>query len=215
MGSILTAHKDFSQEDSTFFVRLVNRWRLEPGERVGDKTRPVTPITFYIDPNVPATVSRSHEGRRRGVERGVREPPAGAARSARSICPRMPIRKTSGTRRCAGTCPTSRDTAPSVPSTVDPRTAEILDADILFEASMFAGFRNTWRDVMRHPLGRRKRSSRRSVSGRSSSRRAVARSRDSRRRFAAQGSLLRAALVARGRDRAGPGGSRCATSTRR
>jgi hypothetical protein len=28
VGSILTAHKDFSQEDSTFFVRLVNRWRL-------------------------------------------------------------------------------------------------------------------------------------------------------------------------------------------
>jgi hypothetical protein len=31
------------------------------------------------------------------------------------------------------------------PSTVDPRTGEVLDADILFEASMFANYKNNWR----------------------------------------------------------------------
>ena len=34
------------------------------------------------------------------------------------------------------------------PSKVDPRTGEILDADILFEADMFRSFRNTWRNIV-------------------------------------------------------------------
>ena len=34
------------------------------------------------------------------------------------------------------------------PSKVDPRTGEILDADILFEANGFRGFRNTWRNIV-------------------------------------------------------------------
>ena len=53
VGNFWTVHKDFSQEDSSAFVHYVNRWRLEPGERVGDLVRPVKPITYYIDPNVP------------------------------------------------------------------------------------------------------------------------------------------------------------------
>jgi uncharacterized protein DUF5117/uncharacterized protein DUF5118 len=53
VGSFWTIHKDFSQEDSSAFVRYVNRWRLEPGERVGDLWRPKKPIIYYIDPNVP------------------------------------------------------------------------------------------------------------------------------------------------------------------
>src|SRR5688500_20139469 len=53
VGNFLTAHKDFSQDDSTFFVRMVNRWRLERGEQVGDKWRPKQPIMYYIDHTVP------------------------------------------------------------------------------------------------------------------------------------------------------------------
>ena len=34
------------------------------------------------------------------------------------------------------------------PSKVDPRTGEILDADILFEANGFRSFRNTWRNIV-------------------------------------------------------------------
>ena len=72
VGNILTVHKDFSQDDSTFFVRMVNRWRLERGEQVGDKLRPKQPITYYIDNTVPPQLPRCDEGRRRGVEHGVR-----------------------------------------------------------------------------------------------------------------------------------------------
>ena len=34
------------------------------------------------------------------------------------------------------------------PSVVDPRTGEILDADILFESTMFSGFRSAWRNLV-------------------------------------------------------------------
>jgi hypothetical protein len=34
------------------------------------------------------------------------------------------------------------------PSVVDPRTGEVLDADILFEATMFYNFRNAWRNLV-------------------------------------------------------------------
>src|SRR5699024_8102298 len=34
------------------------------------------------------------------------------------------------------------------PSIVDPRTGEILDADILFEANMILGFKNYWRNMV-------------------------------------------------------------------
>jgi hypothetical protein len=34
------------------------------------------------------------------------------------------------------------------PSIVDPRTGEILDADMLYEANMFLSFRNTYRDIV-------------------------------------------------------------------
>ena len=59
-----------------------------------------------------------------------------------------PTRMTFGTLRCVGIRRTNRDTALSEPSVVDPRTGEILDADILFEASMIGNFRNTWRNVL-------------------------------------------------------------------
>ena len=53
VGQFWTIHKDFSQEDSSAYVRYVNRWRLEPGERAGDLWRPKRPITYYIDHTVP------------------------------------------------------------------------------------------------------------------------------------------------------------------
>ena len=147
VGNFLTVHKDFSQDDSTFFVRMVNRWRLEPGERVGDKFRPKQPITYYIDPNGARSVPRGDEGRRRGLERGLRgrrlgrrHPRAGPARPTpmpddiRYATLRWNVSDQPGYGAIG-------------PSTVDPRTGEVLDADILFESTMFGELPNTWRNV--------------------------------------------------------------------
>jgi len=146
VGNFWTVHKDFSQEDSTTFVRLVNRWKLEPGERVGDKYRPKNPITYYIDPNVP-------EAYRPGFKAGVEAwnaafEAAGWVGAIRALD--LPADADAEDIRFA-TLRWNVSDQPGYgaigPSTVDPRTGEVLDADILFESTMFGGFRNSWRNV--------------------------------------------------------------------
>ena len=146
VGNFWTVHKDFSQEDSTTFVRLVNRWKLEPGERVGDKYRPKSPITYYIDPNVP-------EAYRPGFKAGVEAwnaafEAAGWVGAIRALD--LPADADAEDIRYA-TLRWNVSDQPGYgaigPSTVDPRTGEVLDADILFESTMFGGFRNSWRNV--------------------------------------------------------------------
>lgn len=147
VGSFQTVHKDFSVEDSTFFRRYVNRWRLERGERVGDRWRPVEPIVYHIDHNVP---DEYRGWFKEGVEAWnaafeaagwegaivARDLPEGAD----------PDDLQYSTLRWN----TSDDPGYGAigPSKVDPRTGETLDADILFEAQMFMGFRNTWRNLV-------------------------------------------------------------------
>lgn len=147
VGNFWTVHKDFSQEDSTTFVRLVNRWRLEPGERAGDKFRPKNPITYYIDPNVPT-------GYRAGFKAGVEAwnaafEAAGFVGAIRALD--LPADADAEDIRYA-TLRWNVSDQPGYgaigPSTVDPRTGEVLDADILFESTMFGGFRNAWRNLV-------------------------------------------------------------------
>jgi hypothetical protein len=147
VGNFWTVHKDFSDTDSTFFVRMVNRWRLEKGEKVGDRWRPEEPITYYIDPNVP-------EEYRGAMKEGVE-----AWNSAFEAAGWVDAIRAKDLPEDAEAedlrYPTLRwnvSDQPSYgaigPSVVDPRTGEILDADILFEASMFLGTKNTWRDFV-------------------------------------------------------------------
>ncbi|GMR12677.1 MAG: zinc-dependent metalloprotease [Gemmatimonadota bacterium] len=147
VGNFWTVHKDFAQEDSTFFRRYVNRWRLERGERAGDKWRPVEPITYYIDPNVP---DEYRGGFKAGVEAWNRAfEAAGWVDAIRALD--LPEGADPEDIRYA-TLRWNVSDRPGYgaigPSMVDPRTGEILDADILFEANMFAGLRNTWRNMV-------------------------------------------------------------------
>ena len=147
VGNFWTVHKDFSQEDTTAFVRFVNRWRLEPGEQVGNLWRPKQQITYYIDPNVPDPYrAYMKEGvlmwnaafEAAGWKDAVRvlDLPAGAdAEDIRYATLRWNVSDQPGYGAIG-------------PSVVDPRTGEVLDADILFEASMFSNFRNAWRNLV-------------------------------------------------------------------
>jgi hypothetical protein len=147
VGNFWTVHKDFSQTDSTFFRRMVNRWRLERGERVGDRWRPVRPITYYIDHTVPdpyrAWFKEGVEAWNTAFEAAGWE---GAVRAADLPDGADPDDLQYATLRWN----TSDQPGYGAigPSTVDPRTGETLDADILFEANMFMGFRNTWRNLV-------------------------------------------------------------------
>ncbi|HJS43916.1 MAG TPA: zinc-dependent metalloprotease [Gemmatimonadales bacterium] len=147
VGNFLTVHKDFSQDDTTTFVRLVNRWRLEKGEQVGNLWRPKKPITYYIDPNVP-------EPYRTYMKEGVEMwNPAFEAAGWKDALRAEPLPQGADPEDIR--YPTLRWNVSDQPgygaigpSVVDPRTGEVLDADILFEASMFSGFRNAWRNLV-------------------------------------------------------------------
>jgi hypothetical protein len=128
-------------------VRYVNRWRLEPGEKVGDLWRPKKAITYYIDPNVP---DEYRPYLKAGVEVWNRAFEAAGWKDAIKAEPLPEGADPEDIRY-----PTLRWNVSDQPgygaigpSVVDPRTGEVLDADILFEATMFNGFRNAWRNIV-------------------------------------------------------------------
>jgi len=147
VGNFMTVHKDFSAEDSTFFRRYVNRWRLEPGERVGDRWRPLEPITYYIDRTVP---DEYRDWFKEGVENwNTAFEAAGWVDAIRALD--LPEDADPNDIRYSvlrWNTSDDPDYGAIGPSKVDPRTGEILDADILFEANGFRGFRNTWRNIV-------------------------------------------------------------------
>jgi hypothetical protein len=201
VGNFLTVQKDFSQDDSTFFVRMVNRWRLERGEPAGDKWRPKQPITYYIDHTVP---QRYRAAMKAGVEAwNAAFDAAGWVGAIRALD--LPADADPDDIRYA-TLRWNTSDQPGYgaigPSTVDPRTGEVLDADMLYEASMFANYKNNWRrlaspvtagEAFEQALGVgafEARSDRHELAGFIDA-------------FEAQGATLRAALIARGE--LGPG----------
>ena len=201
VGNFLTVHKDFSKDDSTFYVRMVNRWRLERGEQAGDKWRPKQPITYYIDHTVP---ERYRAAMKSGVEAwNAAFEAAGWVGAIRALD--LPADADPDDLRYA-TLRWNTSDQPGYgaigPSTVDPRTGEVLDADMLYEASMFANFKNNWRhlaspvtaaDAFEQALGVgtfEARNDRYELAGFIEA-------------FQAQGATLRAALIARGE--LGPG----------
>ncbi len=148
-GYFMTVHKDFSDESDDFFKRYVNRWRLECEGEVdkGELCTPKKPITYYIDHTVP---EKYREAMMNGVEawsdafedagfkNAVRAKMLPDSVMAEDI--RYPTLRWSTSDQ-----PYYGAIGPSV---VDPRTGEIMDADILFEASMLLGDKNTYRNLV-------------------------------------------------------------------
>ena len=142
VGYFVSAMKDFSRDTAQgFFVRRINRWRLEkqrPGSAVSE---PVTPITFYLDRTIP-TEWRPYvragilEWNRAFLEAGFRDairvldPPEDASWSAADA-------RYSTVRWTA----THRSAYAIGPTSVDPRTGEILNADILISAAWIQRWR--------------------------------------------------------------------------
>ena len=120
-------------------------------------SEPVKPIVYYLDRTIPEKF-KPWVKRRREVAEGVR-PPASATRSSRWTARRKARASIRGraTARSAGSRRTSRRSAPS-DRRVDPRTGEIFDADILFEASMFQNYSNAYRRYWPAPSSSRSRS---------------------------------------------------------
>jgi hypothetical protein len=149
LGYFMTVHKDFTDTGDEFFQRYVNRWRLEcdgePG--IDGLCDPKQPIIYYLENTIP---ERYRQPMMEGVEAwsdAFEE--AGFRNAVRAEM--LPDSISAGDIRYS-TLRWNVSDQPGYgaigPSVVDPRTGEILDADQLYEASMFLGFRNTYREIV-------------------------------------------------------------------
>jgi hypothetical protein len=142
VGYFVSAIKDFSRDTAeSFFVRYVNRWRLEKRDPVAAISEPVNPIVYYIDRTVPTewrpwVRAGILEWNRAFEEAGFRnaiqvfDAPDDSLWSAEDA-------RYSTVRWTA----TNRSVYAVGPSNVDPRTGEILNADVLVSAAWI----QTWR----------------------------------------------------------------------
>jgi hypothetical protein len=153
-GYFLTVMKDFSRDTKeTFFVRYVNHWRLEKKDPTAAVSEPVKPIVYYIDRTVP---EKYRESIKQGIERWqksfeaagfknailAKDPPADADWDPEDV-------RYSTIRWITSSPPVFGAIGPS---RVDPRTGEILDADILIEASIVQRRWRIYQNLMGNPV---------------------------------------------------------------
>jgi hypothetical protein len=148
VGYFLGATKDFSRDEKeNFWLRHVNRWRLEKKDASAAVSEPVKPIVYYIDKTVP---DKFRPWVKAGVEKWqmafeqagfknaivAKDAPADDADWDPEDVRYSTIRWIVSNEPSFGAIG---------PSRVDPRTGEIFDSDLLFEASMFQNYANSYR----------------------------------------------------------------------
>jgi hypothetical protein len=140
IGYFLTAIKDYSgsPRDETRYVRYVNRWNLAKADPSLDVSPPAKPIVFYLDKNIPVRY-------RRYVREGILE--WNRAFEKLGIVDALVVRQQTDSNEFAAFDPedvrynffrwvTTDNAFAMGPSRANPRTGEILDADIIFDDSL-------------------------------------------------------------------------------
>ena len=142
VGYFISAIKDFSRDTAdNFFVRYVNRWRLDKKNPGAALSEPAQPIVYYIDRTVPvewrpAVRAGILEWNRAFEDAGFRDAirvldaPDDSAWSAADA--RYSTVRWTATNGAAYAI---------APINVDPRTGEILNADILISATWIQRWR--------------------------------------------------------------------------
>lgn len=146
VGYFLTVIKDFSdKDDDQHFVRLITRWDLQKRDPKIDLSPPREPIVFYIEKTVPVFL-------RPTVEAGILEWNKAFEKIGYSGAIRVEQEEEVEQKYDLPIDPedvnynffrwiTAEAGFAMGPSRVDPRSGQILDADILFDAS----FLDTWK----------------------------------------------------------------------
>ena len=142
VGYFVSAIKDFSRDTAeSFFVRLVNRWRLEKRNPNAPVSEPVKPIVYYIDHTVP---SEWRPWVRAGILEWNRAFEEAGFRNAIQVldAPEDTLWSAEDARySTVRWTATNRSVYAVGPTNVDPRTGEILNADVLVSAAWI----QTWR----------------------------------------------------------------------
>lgn len=149
VGHFLDAVRDFSRDKQpTPYVRYVNRWRLEKKEPTAAVSEPVKPIVFYIDHSVPHAyrpyVKEGIEAWNKGFEAaGIRN--AIVAREA----PEDSLWAAEDARYSTVKWTAAHEMGYAIgPSQTDPRTGEILNADILISSTFVTGWGNEYAELV-------------------------------------------------------------------
>ena len=144
VGYFVTALKDFSQQvDEDRFVRYINRWQLEKADPSAAISPPKKPIVFWIERTVPF---RHRQPIREGIEAWneafekagfataieVRQQPDAADWDPEDVNYNTFRWITAGQSFAMG------------PSRVNPRTGQILDADIIFDGDFLQFWRQQY-----------------------------------------------------------------------
>lgn len=148
VGYFTDAQRDFSrQTNANQMVQYVNRWRLEKKEPDAALSDPIQPIVFYIDHTVPhelrTWVKEGIEGWQKAYEAAgftnaiiAREAPDDSTWSAEDM--RYSTVRWSAAHQMGYAIG---------PSQTDPRTGEILNADILLSAVFMQGWGREWSEL--------------------------------------------------------------------
>src|SRR5947199_4837029 len=147
VGYFVSAMKNFSRDTAeTFFVRYVNRWRLEKKDPSAAVSDPVKPITYYLDRTIPLEW-------RPYVRDGILEWngafEAAGIRNAIQVldAPDDTLWSAEDARYSTVRWMANNAFTYAIgPSDVDPRTGEILNADILVAASWIQAWQGEYRD---------------------------------------------------------------------
>jgi len=144
VGYFVTALKDFSQQvEEDRFVRYINRWQLEKADPKAAISPPKKPIVFWIEKTVPF---RYRPAIRKGIESWNEAfEKAGFAnaievRQQPDVTDWDPEDVNYNTFRWI----TSGQGFAMGPSRVNPRTGQILDADIIFDADFLQFWRREY-----------------------------------------------------------------------
>ncbi len=148
VGHFLDAQRDFSRDrEEATFVRYITRWRLEKKDHAATVSEPVNPIVYYIDHSVPMEYRRYV---REGIEAWNKAFEAAGYRNA-VVARDAPNDSTWSAEDIRYS--TVRWTAAHRmgyaigPSQTDPRTGEILNADILVSWSFVQGWLYEWQEL--------------------------------------------------------------------
>jgi len=148
VGFFLEATKDFSRDEKeNFWLRYINRWRLEKKDPSAALSEPVKPIVYYIDWTVP---DKYRPWVKEGVEKWQKAfEAAGFKNAIVAMDPPKDDPDWDAEDVRYSTLRWITSSEPSFgaigPSRVDPRSGEIFDSDILFEQSMFQNYANSYR----------------------------------------------------------------------
>jgi len=150
VGHFITARWDFSRDQSASpFLRYVNRWRLEKKVPSAEMSEPRDPIVYYVDPSVPEPyrkyVKQGIEAWNKAFEAAgyrqaivAKDPPAGDSAWSAEDIRYSTVRWT----------PSYNMGYAIGPSQSDPRTGEILNADVLISSTFLRGWLTEYEEIV-------------------------------------------------------------------